>query len=76
MEYDSLREWVEELPKSRVYGGVHFVDAGDAGVALGKEVGHACTRLLDRLNAGDYNATYTFPGREQIDPFNPTDLFS
>ena len=71
LEYASLADWVDELPKSRIYGGVHFMEAGEAGVSLGKAVGHACTRLLTRLKAGDYNATYTYPGREAINPFNP-----
>ena len=70
LEYEHLKEWIEELPKSRVYGGVHFLEAGDAGLALGKKVGHACSRLLKRLNEGDMTATYTYPGRQAINPFN------
>lgn len=70
LEYENLKEWIEELPKSRVYGGVHFMEAGNAGLALGKKVGHACSRLLNRLNKGDMNATYTNPDREEIHPFN------
>ncbi len=70
LEYTNLNEWIEELPLSRVYAGVHFMDAGNAGVALGKEVGHACTRLLDRLVAGDMSATYPYENREPINPFN------
>lgn len=71
LEYSSLNEWIEELPKSRVYGGVHFIEAGEAGVALGKKVGNACFRLLSRLNDGDMTATYPFAGREKINAFNP-----
>lgn len=71
LEYSSLNDWIEELPKSRVYGGVHFMDAGNAGVTLGKKVGNACFRLLTRLNDGDMNATYPFSGREKINAFNP-----
>lgn len=71
LEYASLNDWIEELPKSRVYGGVHFMDAGNAGVTLGKKVGHACSRLLTRLNDGDMTATYPYSGREKINPFNP-----
>ena len=74
LEYKNLNAWIEELPMSRVYGGVHFLEAGNAGVALGKKVGSACSRLLNRLNAGDYEATYTYPFREKINPFNPTSL--
>lgn len=70
IEYGSLKEWIEELPKSRVYSGSHFIEAGNAGLALGKKVGHACSRLLKRLNAGDMNATYTSSFREAINPFN------
>lgn len=70
LEYANLKEWVEELPKSRVYGGVHFIDAGEAGLALGKEVGHACSALLDRLLDGDMTATYTSAERSSINPFN------
>ena len=73
LEYENLNEWIEELPRSRVYGGVHFMEAGDAGVALGKKVGNACSRLMSRLNAGDMGATYPFAGREPIDPFNPSE---
>jgi len=65
-----LNEWIEELPLSRVYGGVHFMNAGIAGVALGKEVGHACSRLLKRLRDGDMTATYPYANRELINPFN------
>ena len=44
----------------RVYGGVHFIEAGEAGLALGKEVGHACSDLLKRLlDGGDMTATPT-----------------
>ncbi len=71
LEYDNLNDWIEELPKSRVYGGVHFMEAGNAGVALGKKVGNACSRMLSRLNAGDMEATYPFAGRESINAFNP-----
>ena len=70
LEYENLNEWIEELPLSRVYGGVHFMDAGIAGVALGKEVGHACSRLLKRLRDGDMTATYPYANREPINPFN------
>ena len=70
LEYANLKEWIDELHKSRVYGGVHFMDAGNAGLALGKKVGHACSSLLNRLNAGDLTATYTHPGREAISSFN------
>ena len=70
LEYENLNEWIEELPLSRVYGGVHFLDAGLAGVALGKEVGHACSRLLKRLREGDMSATYPHEHREAINAFN------
>ena len=73
LEYANLKEWIDELPISRVYGGVHFMDAGNAGLALGKKVGHACSSLLNRLTAGDLTATYTHPGREAINPFNNVD---
>lgn len=63
-------EWVKELPKSRIYGGVHFVDAGEAGLALGKDVGHACSALLKRLLDGDMTATYSYDGRDSINSFN------
>ena len=46
------------------------MEAGNAGVALGKKVGHACSRLLSRLNDGDVEATYPFVGREKINAFN------
>ena len=49
-----------------MYGGVHFMEAGNAGVALGKKVGDACSCLLTRLNEGDLAATYTYPLREMI----------
>lgn len=71
LEYENLKEWIDELPKSRVYGGVHFLEAGYAGLALGKKVGSACSRLLARLNEGDVGATYPNPSREAINPFNP-----
>lgn len=71
LEYANLSEWIEELPRSRVYGGVHFMDAGNAGLALGRKVGNACSRMLARLNTGDYGATYTNPAREAIGAFNP-----
>ena len=70
LEYENLMEWVQELPKSRVYGGVHFMEAGEAGLALGEKVGNACSVLLERLLDGDMNATYTSPNRETINPFN------
>lgn len=70
LEYENLNEWIEELPLSRVYGGVHFLDSGVAGVNLGKEVGHSCSRLLKRLKEGDMQATYTFSERESINAFN------
>lgn len=53
LEYENLNEWVEEIPLAMMYGGVHFLDAGTAGLVLGKEVGHACSRLLKRLKDGD-----------------------
>ena len=70
IEYENLNAWIEELPLSRVYGGVHFLEAGESGLLIGKEVGHACSRLLNRLNAGDLTATYTSPSREAIGVFN------
>ncbi len=70
LEYEHLNAWIEELPLSRVYGGVHFLDSGVAGLNLGKEVGHSCSRLLKRLKEGDMNATYTYANREAINPFN------
>ena len=65
-----LNEWVEEILKSRVYGGVHFMEAGNAGLLLGKKVGNTCSWMLSRLNDGDMEATYPFAGRERINPFN------
>ena len=70
LKYENLNKWIEELPSSRVYAGVHFMDAGFAGLALGKEVGHACSRLLKRLRDGDTTATYPYKKREPIEPFN------
>ena len=69
LEYENLDEWIEEIPKSRVYGGVHFMDAGTAGLALGKKVGDACSILLRRLKEGDMTATYTYEGRQKANPF-------
>ena len=69
LEYENLNEWIDECPLSRVYGGVHFMEAGIAGLAIGKEVGHACTRLLSRLKDGDMRATYPAATRESISAF-------
>ena len=70
LSYNNLNEWVEELPKSRVYAGVHFMDAGVAGVVLGKEIGDACSIMLKRLKEGNMTATYTSKDRKKISPFN------
>lgn len=70
LEYEHLNEWIEELPLSRMYGGSHFLDAGVVGLELGKKVGNACSRLLDRLRNGDMSATYTYEHREPINAFN------
>jgi hypothetical protein len=72
LEYENLNEWIEELPLSRVYGGVHFLDSGEAGLALGKEVGNSCSNLLKRLKEGDMTATYTSPTRQPINAFHTT----
>ena len=70
LEYENLNEWVEECPVSRIYGGVHFMEAGIAGITIGKEVGHACTRLLKTLKDGDMtSATYLAATRESISAF-------
>ena len=70
LEYENLNAWIEELPLSRVYGGVHFLDSGEAGLSLGKEVGNSCSRLLARLKQGDMSATYTNSERQPINPFH------
>jgi len=69
LEYENLDEWIEELPKSRVYGGVHFMDAGIAGLALGKKVGDACSLMLGKLREGNMTATYTYEDRQKVNPF-------
>jgi hypothetical protein len=69
LEYENLNEWIEELPKSRVYAGVHFMDAGVAGLALGKKVGDACSIMLEKLREGNMSATYTNKDRQKISPF-------
>lgn len=68
--YDSLDAWVKELPKARVWAGVHFQEAGDAGLALGAKVGEACFNIQEKLKAGNMAATYTWSGRKQISRFN------
>lgn len=70
LEYSNLKEWLDELPLSRIYGGVHWRESGEVGIELGKKVGNACTRLLTRLRDGDTAATYPAAGRKAISPFN------
>ena len=57
LEYESLDAWVQELPMSRVWAGVHFKEAGEAGLELGYKVGDACSMLHERLQGGDALAT-------------------
>lgn len=63
LENEHLKEWIDLSP-SRVYTGGHFMDAGIAGIALRTKVGHACSRLLVRVRAGDMTATYPFKLQE------------
>jgi len=69
LEYPSLDAWVKELPMARVWAGVHFQEAGDAGLLLGAKVGEACFNIQERLKEGDMTATYTYSGRQDVSRF-------
>jgi len=69
VEYESLDAWVQELPMARVWAGVHFQEAGDAGLLLGATVGEACFNIQEKLKAGNMTATYTYSGRQDVSRF-------
>ena len=54
LEFESLQDWIDQLPASRVYGGVHWYESGDAGIALGEKVGHACTQYTRKTESRGY----------------------
>lgn len=69
VKYPSLWAWVEDLPTARMYGGVHFREAGVEGVKLGKKVGKQCFDIMQRLKQGDMTATWPWPGRQPVGAF-------
>ena len=70
LKFNNLTDWIDHLTIARVYAGVHFHEAGEAGINLGRKVGDACTRMYNRMREGDMRATYPYENRKVVKTFN------
>ncbi|KAI0559265.1 PAP2/haloperoxidase-like protein [Gracilaria domingensis] len=58
IEINHLSEWAELCGQSRLWAGVHFEPAIEAGANLCKGIGQASQNLMDRLVAGEADFTW------------------